>query len=361
MSNLNSLVLEFARREGATAAGIATKATLAGGPPSVDLDYVLDGAPAGITFAVAMDEQSIPPYLMKKDRLWFEREMMRANVVASGIALHLSNYLRGKGHRAEPVAANLVYRPSGESRGTYDPTAPVYPDLAHRYLAVQAGLGHLGRSGNFIMPVHGASVILASVVTDADLKPTPPMPPEDNYCDDCGLCRAACVSGFMDFTGEERVTLGGREYTYSRRRNLARCDLVCGGYTGLARNGKWSTWSPGRFPIPEKLDDIPAAYARITNAHAQWPLPPGGRLFYYSDVVHRVACAHCQAICAPTLEERKARFRMLLESGVVVQNEDGSLESVSPAEAKKRLESMAPERRRLYEDDASASKQSQPD
>jgi hypothetical protein len=52
---------------------------------------------------------------------------------------------------------------------------------------------------------------------------------------------------------------------------------------------------------------------------------------------------------------------MLLESGVVVQNEDGSLESVSPAEAKKRLESMAPERRRLYEDDASASKQSQPD
>jgi len=46
---------------------------------------------------------------------------------------------------------------------------------------------------------------------------------------------------------------------------------------------------------------------------------------------------------------------------VVVQNEDGSLESVSPAEAEKRLKAMAPERRRLYEDDASASIQSQPE
>ena len=202
--------------------------------------------------------------------------------------------------------------------------APVYPDLSHRYLAVQAGLGHLGRSGNFIMPEHGAAVILSSVVIDADLHPTPPLPPEDNYCDDCGLCRAACVSGFMDFGSEERVTLGGEEYTYSKRRNLARCDLVCGGYTGLAKNEKWSTWSPGRFSIPEKLEDIPAAYERI-------------------------------------LEERKARFRMLRESGVVVQNEDGSLEGVSPAEAKRRLESMAPERRRLYEDGASASMGSQSD
>ena len=82
--------------------------------------------------------------------------------------------------------------------------------------------------------------------------------------------------------------------------------------------------------------------------------PEGGRLFYYSDVIHRVACANCQAICAPTLEERKARFRMLRESGVVVQNEDGSLEGVHPDEAKKRLKAMPPERRRLYEDDAVA-------
>ncbi|MFO8090259.1 MAG: hypothetical protein R6U13_10515 [Desulfatiglandaceae bacterium] len=76
--------------------------------------------------------------------------------MARGIALHLANNLRSKGHRAEPVAANLVFRPKEETGNTYDPTAPVYLDLAHRYLAVRGGIGHLGRSGNLIMPVYGA-------------------------------------------------------------------------------------------------------------------------------------------------------------------------------------------------------------
>lgn len=347
-SDLSRLVQDFVRLEGAAAVGIATTGTLAGGPPSTNIEYVLDRARSVVSFAVGLDTDSIRPYLSKQDRRWFEREMIQANVIASGIALHLTNYLRNKGHRAEPVAANLVYRLGEGNESGYDPTTTVYPDLAHRYVAVRAGLGHLGKSGNFIMPEYGAAVILGGVVTDARLVPTPPLPPEANYCDGCGLCRAACVSGFMDFDGEERVVLGGEEYTYSRRRNLARCDLVCGGYTGLSESGAWSTWSPGRFTIPEKREDIPEAYDRITAAHAQWPAAPGGRLFHYSDVVHRVACAHCQAICAPSREERKERFRMLRQSGVVVQNEDGSLEAVRPEKAEERLKGMTPQRRRLY-------------
>lgn len=350
MPDLSALVREFALLEGAAAAGIATPETLAGGPPSADPTYVLPPARSVVSFAVAMDPACIAPYLGKQDRLPFEREMIRANVAASGIALHLANYLRNKGQLAEPVAANLVYRPGDEAPGSYDPTAAVYPDLAHRYVAVRAGLGHLGRSGNLLMAGHGAAVILGAVVTDADLAPTAPLPPEDNYCDDCGLCRAACASGFMDFDAEERVELGGEQYAYSRRRNLARCDLVCGGYTGLEPGGRWSTWSPGRFRIPERRADIPAAYARITAAYAAWPQAPGGRLYHYADVRHRVACAHCQAVCAPTLTERKARFKLLRNSGVVVQNEDGGLEAVAPDEAARRLAAMPPTRRALYED-----------
>lgn len=349
MPTLSDLVLDFVRLEGAALAGIVTTETLSGGPPSTDLEYVLQGARSAVTFGVAMDPASIPPYLRKEDRLWLEREMIRANVEAGGIALHLANYLRNKGHRAEPVAANLVYRPGEDDSSGYDPTATVYPDLAHRYLAVRAGLGHIGRSGNFLSPEHGAAVILGAVVTDAALDPSPPLPPEDNYCDDCRLCQAACLSGFMDFSGEERVELGGLPVSYSRRRNLARCDLVCGGYTGLARNGRWSTWSPGRWPVPEDLDELAAAYGRITAAHARWPQAPGGRLYFYSDVRHRVACAHCQLICAPTLDERQARFGMLRRSGVVVQEADGTLLAVSPEEGRQRLAAMDPERRALYE------------
>ena len=40
---------------------------------------------------------------------------------------------------------------------------------------------------------------------------------------------------------------------------------------------------------------------------------------------------------------------MLTESGVVIQEPDGTLRAVSPEEAKEYLKSMPPERRKLYE------------
>jgi len=40
---------------------------------------------------------------------------------------------------------------------------------------------------------------------------------------------------------------------------------------------------------------------------------------------------------------------MLVESGVIVQNPDGSLEAVTPEESKKRIAEMDPDIRALYE------------
>nr|MBC8159069.1 epoxyqueuosine reductase [Alphaproteobacteria bacterium] len=188
MDKLSKAVLEYALLEGASLSGIVTTEDLVGGPPSADLTYVLKGAKSAVTFAIAMDPECIPPYLMKKDRLRLEKDMVRANVQSSGIALHLSNYLNAKGHISVPVAANLVYRPSGNDGTAYDPTETVFPGIAHRYLAVQSGLGFLGMSGNLITPEFGATVILGTVITQAPLDPTPPLPPEANYCDDCRLC-----------------------------------------------------------------------------------------------------------------------------------------------------------------------------
>jgi epoxyqueuosine reductase len=51
------------------------------------------------------------------------------------------------------------------------------PDLSHRYLAVRSGVGWFGFSGNLITPQSGATGILASCVTTAELEPTAPLPP----------------------------------------------------------------------------------------------------------------------------------------------------------------------------------------
>ena len=51
MKDLSTLALEYPLLEGAVKSGIATLETLAGGPPSVDLSYVLPGARSAIVFS----------------------------------------------------------------------------------------------------------------------------------------------------------------------------------------------------------------------------------------------------------------------------------------------------------------------
>jgi epoxyqueuosine reductase len=350
LETLSRIVREIVMIEGACAAGIATVETLAGGPPSTDLGYVLDGAKSAVSFAVAMDPARIPPYFMKQDRVALEKELIRVNVVASGIGLHLANYLSQKGYPSVAVAANNVFRPPA-SGSLPEYTADLYyPDIAHRYLAVRSGVGQMGLSGNVLTATEGAAIILGATVTTAPLVPTPPLPEEDNYCDHCKLCMAVCAAKFMDPKEKTAVTLGGEEITYSKRRNYGRCDCVCSGYTGLHPSDKWSTWSPGRFAIPDSDADIPAAYAHMQRAHGQWPASEGGRYFYFMDDKLRVACANCQLVCCPDKDERRARYDMLTGSGVVVQHADGRLEAVSAGDAGRLLASMPADRRALYQD-----------
>ncbi len=348
MEKLSRIVQEFVEIEGASLSGISTLKTLEGGPPSSDLTYVLPEAKSAVSFAVAIDQKVIPPYLMKKERVAFENELIRANALASGIALHLANYLKQKGYPSVPVAANNVFRPPDAGTVPEYTADLYYPDIAHRYLAVRSGVGHMGLSGNLLSNRYGAAIILGTTVTTAELLPTPPLPEEDNYCDDCRLCMASCVSGFMHPQKKTTVTLGNTRTAYSKRRNYGRCDCACSGYTGLHSSGKWSTWSPGRFVIPENDADLRSAYIKMQRAHGKWPASPGGRYFYFMDEKLRVTCANCQIVCCPDKEERKARYNMLTDSGVVFQNDDGSLEAVSPEKANLRLASMSDTRRALY-------------
>ena len=349
MEKLSRIVREFVLIEGACEAGIATVKTLEGGPPSSNLTYVLPEARSAISFAVAIDQKPILPYLMKKDRLALEQAFIRANVTASGIALHLSNYLTQRGYPSVPVAANNVFRPPAPDISSDYIVDCYYPDIAHRYLAVRSGVGHMGLSGNLLTKNNGAAVILGTTVTSAQLLPTPPLPPEENYCDDCRLCMTSCVAGFMSRREKTSLSLGGLEVTYSKRRNYGRCDLVCSGYTGLHSSGKWSTWSPGRFAIPKSDEELRPAHERMQIAHSKWPASEGGRYFFFMDEKLRVSCANCQLVCCPDKNERKKRYKMLTESGVVIQNSDGSRIAVSQEDANKIFASMSTTRKALYE------------
>ncbi len=345
MDSLTQSVVDFLMCDGACAAGVATVETLAGGPPSTDISYVLEGARSAVSFALPLDQSTIAPYLAKKDRLPYEKEASRKAFLASGMALHLANFLRQKGYDSVPVASNEVYR-EDSPRGALD----MLPDISLRYLAVCSGVGFFGLSGNVLTKNEGAAIALGAVVTTAELEPTDPIPQEENYCDDCRLCMASCASGMMDPEEETRVTLGGTEFSYSKRLGYIRCQFVCGGFTGLHPSGKWSTWSPGRFAIPKDDDDFMPVMARAMEAYGQWPDMEGGHPHVLMEKKLYTTCGNCSLVCSPDKEERKRRYKMIAESGVMVQNSDGSVEALPPEVARERLESMSPETRALYED-----------
>lgn len=344
---LSATVMDLARGAGAVAVGIATIETLAGGPPSTDLSYVLPGARSAVVFALPLNQDVIEPFLQKHDMAGMNIDNHRVNTMAGGIALEIAEYLNMKGYDSVALNANAVYRKDVPG-GPYAELPPV----SHRYLAVRSGLGHFGLSGNVLMKTYGASVIFSTAVTTAPLVPTDPLPPGDNYCDDCRLCMASCASGLMSDVEKTTITLGGVDFTYSRRRTYSRCDYVCGGFAGLHASGKWSTWSPARFPIPEKDEDFLPALLKAAEPYKNrprqdfgcniyHPLVPGNRLEF--------TCAHCQFICHPDKEIRKRRYNMLIKSGVVIQDPDGVLRPVSPEDAKRHLEALDPDTRTLYE------------
>jgi epoxyqueuosine reductase QueG len=347
MDELNQTVKDMAICLGAVAAGIATTETLEGGPPSADLTYVLPEAKSAICFALPLDQNLIEPYLRKEDHRSHELNNIRTNTLASGIALEMAKFLEQKGHRSVPQAANLVYR-TDTKHGAYDEIPPI----SHRYLAVRSGVGHFGLSGNVIRKKEGAAIILGSVVTSAELIPTDPLPQEENYCDGCRMCIASCASGYMSPDEEVTVTLGGLDFSHSKHRQHLRCDYVCGGFTGLHRSGKWSTWSPGRFPIPENDSEFRTAIAKAAQAYFQRPKPEGGffHILMPGDKLE-FTCGNCQLVCHPDKAVRLQRHKMLTESGVIVQGPDGSREAVSPEEAAERIAAMSPETRALYEEE----------
>ena len=122
------------------------------------------------------------------------------------------------------------------------------------------------------------------------------------------------------------------------------------GLTGLDASGKWSTWSPGRFKIPKKDEDFVAAIPTATQAYLGRPKFKGGFFVpIMAGSMMEYPCFNCQIVCHPDKEVRTARYNLLIESGVVIQELNGIRRVVSPEEANKYLNSMPLERKKLYE------------
>lgn len=74
-------------------------------------------------------------------------------------------------------------------------------EIAHKPVAVEAGLGHMGINRNVIHPRFGNFVLLDTLVIDAELD-SYGTPLDYNPCADCNLCVAACPVGAISRTDD---------------------------------------------------------------------------------------------------------------------------------------------------------------
>ena len=230
--------------------------------------------------------------------------------------------------------------------------AKMPPILSHRYVAVASGVGSFGWSGNVGMKGIGTTILLGTVVTTAKLEPTDPISPEDSFCTKCKICTKVCSASMFDTKEEVTFTIGGQEYSHAKRNGFVRCQYVCGGFTGLHPSGKFSTWSPGRFPIPETNLEIYKVMGKALRRYAQWPERTDRAGGYVNEAAPgisiRLTCGMCQNICWGDPKETAKNYQLLVDSGCIVQNPDGSMTVLPPDEAEKHFESLPQKHKKLY-------------
>jgi len=316
----------LARENGAALVGIASRERLASAPPSADAGYVLPSTRSIISFAIPLDRKVIRDYLGKRDWLGHGADQKRIYRMLFTIADGLAEFLRGRGFEARSVDANGIYRPEPGGATRLNAVLRV-PDFSHRYGAVAAGLGCPGWSGNLMTPQYGSAVFLGSVLTSAELEPDPLL--AENPCDRCKLCTTVCPVEMVSKTESVAVMIAGREYSYGKKGNNARCLIGCMGYHGLAPDKKWSTWSPYRvtYPLPEDEAELVSLSRRLRAADPDMQGCRGALTerdkCFDPDEVYINTCANCALICWERREDREENRRILVNSGVVVPKAEG--------------------------------------
>ena len=337
MAVLEQEIVAAAKAAGADLVGFTNKERLADAPPSGDLSYVLPNARSAIALAAGLDLESARKYLSKQDLWQFNlgHQQTYRKLKAAGIAVQ--EVLERNGYDVAVPYANFEYRPDQPSK------LDLKPPLSHRYVGAAAGIGWLGWSGNLLTREFGALVSLGSVVTSAELEPSPVT--EENWCDDCLLCTSTCPSHFLSKQEGDEVEIAGSTSTYNKKRSHLRCIVSCGAANGMrSKDARWSTWSYKVLDLPGPEDGDEVFDKKVhelgdvrENRLLRSSLGFGDTLVHnwddYDRLVDnlRLTCSTCQLICWPKMEDRQENYRLLLGSGRIFKG-DPRLEKPQPVE-----------------------------
>lgn len=233
-------VKEFAYQLGADLVGIANVERYENAPIAMSPQGILPSAKSVIVCAIHHPDAAIEldgeihPQVIGPYRIQYTMNN-KLDYLSFSIAQMLDNL----GHKAVPIASSNIWR----YRGYKELDADFAPDISHIYSGVCAGLGELGWNGLCITPEYGARNRFVSIITDAELTPTP-MYNGPKLCDMCGECIRKCPTNAYrkETNGKKNVVVEGKDHIFCNK-NLWRC--AWGEHFNLDLD----------LPIPEKVDE----------------------------------------------------------------------------------------------------------
>lgn len=144
---------------------------------------VANDLPTAVVFLVEMDFEA----MQEAPKMEVLRESARQYFIAARASMVLEKVLRAAGFRA---------------KAHYD----AHYDLILPPLAVEAGLGELGRNNILIADRHGSRVRIGAVTTDCPLEHDRSISlGADSFCETCKKCADNCPSHSLSLTSKEEV------------------------------------------------------------------------------------------------------------------------------------------------------------
>ncbi|MBU1206167.1 MAG: hypothetical protein KKH04_04450 [Proteobacteria bacterium] len=169
---------EFAIREGVSLFGVADIAGLPERHCSLS-KKTMEGLDKAISVAFRLSDRVLEDIADGPTKLYFFH-YQRANMFLDELGLKMTNFIQSRGWEALPIPASQIV--DWENQRAH---------VSHKHVAVQAGLGWIGRNNLLVTHQFGSRQRLITVLTNMPLETDEPI---SWGCGECRACLSSCPS-----------------------------------------------------------------------------------------------------------------------------------------------------------------------
>ena len=214
--SIENKIKSYAMDLGVDFVGIASHSRFETAPPWSDPKKYLPDFRSVIAFGIAMNRGALEAWFSKRTRRPMVLQDKLAVEEVDKISMRLSRFVEREGFKSAFFSQNGQYN---AFRGK--------PDFSHKHAAMAAGLGRIGLSSNFVHLKYGAAVHIASIITEAELKPDPMVSDENNPCNECKTCLQICPEQAMRPDVQASFIMDGKNIYPSKSRHIKMCMGLC--------------------------------------------------------------------------------------------------------------------------------------